>query len=129
MILADTDVLIDFLAGVQPVADEVAAYIADGKLQTTAVTSFELLSGAREGDRGNAIRELVRSLEVLPLDRAAAVRAAAVRRQLDRSRMAIGMGDSLIAGVALLHDAALFTRNTKHFSRIPELKLISSRRK
>lgn len=110
-------------------ADQIAAYIDDGKLLTTAVTAFELLSGAREGKSGDAVRELVQGLDILPLDGSAAVRAAAVRRQLERSGLSIGMGDSLIGGIAMLHDAALFTRNTKHFSRIPELKLISSGRK
>jgi tRNA(fMet)-specific endonuclease VapC len=126
MIVADTDVLIDYLAGVAPVAGKIAAYIEDETLQTTAITCFELLSEVRQGRRGDAVRELVRALNVLPLDRIAAECAATVRRQLDSSGLAIGMADSLIAGIALAHDAPLFTRNAKHFSRISELKLIRS---
>ena len=49
MIAADTDVLIDFLSGVEPVAAQIAGYVAADQLQTTAVTCFELLSGAGEG--------------------------------------------------------------------------------
>lgn len=41
MILADTDVLIDFLAGVQPAADSALAYIEADTLQTSAITCFE----------------------------------------------------------------------------------------
>jgi tRNA(fMet)-specific endonuclease VapC len=34
------------------------------------------------------------------------------------------MADSLIAGIALEHDLPLLTRNRKHFSRVPGLKLV-----
>lgn len=124
MIVADTDVLIDFLAGVQPATDQIAEYIAADQLQTTAVSSFELLSGAGENKRGHAVRQLLESLGVLPLDRAAAERAADVRRKLERAGRKIGMGDSLIAGIALAHDVPLLTRNRSHFERVENLELV-----
>jgi tRNA(fMet)-specific endonuclease VapC len=61
---------------------------------------------------------------VLPLDRAAAERAADVRRKLEQSGQAIGMGDSLIAGITLANNAQLFTRNKKHFERVGGLDLV-----
>ena len=124
MILADTDVLIDYLAGVQPVKDQIAGYAGAEWLQTTAVTCFELLSGAGENKRGDAVRRMLGTLAELPLDRAAAERAAEVRRKLDRTGQPIGMGDSLIAGIALTHNLPLLTRNRKHFERLAELKLV-----
>jgi predicted nucleic acid-binding protein len=69
VILADTDVLIDFLAGVQPVASRMAAYAAPGRLQTSAVNSFELLSGAGEGRRAEFVRQLLAAVPILPRDR------------------------------------------------------------
>jgi tRNA(fMet)-specific endonuclease VapC len=124
VILADTDVLIDFLLDITPVAGEIAAYAAADRLWTTAITCFELLCGAEESRRGDRVRRLVESINVLPLDRPAAQRAAEVRRSLDRSGRAIGMADSLIAGIALAHDLPLFTRNRSHFERVPGLELI-----
>jgi predicted nucleic acid-binding protein len=124
VILADSDVLIDFLAGVQPVKNQIAEYIRAERLQTTAVSCFELLSGAGENKRGHAVRQLLDGLHVLPLDRAAARRAAEVRRELDRRGEAIGMGDSLIAGIALAHGLPLFTRNRAHFERVENLELV-----
>lgn len=124
MILADTDVLIDYLAGVQPVENQVARAIAAERLWTTAISCFELLSGAEEGRRGEPVRRLVESLSVLPLDRAAAQRAAEVRRRLERAGQSLGMADSLIAGIALTHDLPLFTRNRQHFARVPRLSLV-----
>ena len=124
MILADTDVLIDFLVGVQPMKNQIAQYIKAERLQTTAVTCFELLSGADQSKRGHAVRQLLDALYVLPLDREAARHAAEVRRKLDRAGQTIGMGDSLIAGIALAHRRPLFTRNRAHFERIENLELV-----
>ena len=33
------------------------------------------------------------------------------------------MGDSLIAGIVLVHRGTLLTRNREHFERVPDLKL------
>ena len=35
------------------------------------------------------------------------------------------MADSLIAGIALVHNATLLTRNRKHFERVAGLRLVS----
>ena len=124
LILADTDVLIDYLAGTQPVADEKATYIQSDQLATSAVSCFELLVGAREGKRGDAVRRLVRRIPVVAVDRQAAVEAAQVRRQLAERGFTIGMADSLIAGTAIACDFPLVTRNRKHFERIENLRLL-----
>jgi predicted nucleic acid-binding protein len=124
LILADTDVLIDFLVGVQPVKNQIAQYIKAERLETTAITCFELLSGADQTKRGHAVRQLLDALNVLPLDREAARHAAEVRRKLDQAGQTIGMGDSLIAGIALAHSLPLFTRNRAHFERVEKLELV-----
>ncbi|MGO9649299.1 MAG: type II toxin-antitoxin system VapC family toxin [Terriglobales bacterium] len=124
MILADTDVLIDYLAGTHPVAERVKSYVESDSLQTTAVSCFELLSGAGENRRGDDVRRLIAAIPVLALDREAATQAAIVRQQLSRNGFSIGMGDSLIAGIALANDLPLLTRNRKHFEHIEGLSLI-----
>jgi tRNA(fMet)-specific endonuclease VapC len=128
MILADTDVLIDYLAGVSPVREQVARLISSEALQTTAISCFEILSGADEGKRRDAARALVALIASLPLDFAAAERAAGVRRALDRAGQSIGMADSLIAGIALTHSRTLFTRNRSHFERVAGLELLETQR-
>lgn len=124
MILADTDVLIDYLAGVQPMRDTLAGYAAAGRLQTSVINLFELLSGAKEGTRGDRVRRLVALIPIIVLDKNAAELAAQVRRDLEREGQAIGMGDSLIAGIALSRRLPLLTRNRKHFERVPHLSLV-----
>jgi len=124
LILADTDVLIDYLAGTQPIADEIAAHIRSDHLLTSAITCFELLSGAREGRRGDAVRSLVTAVPIVPLDREAATQAAEVRQALAKSGFDIGMADCLIAGIAIVNGLSLFTRNRKHYGGVAGLRLV-----
>jgi tRNA(fMet)-specific endonuclease VapC len=123
LIVGDTDVLIDFLAGREPAANRVAIELDTTTFGTTAVTRFELLAGARDRTAESLLRRLLDSLTTLPLDRESADRAAAVRRALEQRGQSIGMADSLIAGIVLAHDGILLTRNRKHFERVDALKL------
>ncbi len=50
-------------------------------------------------------------------------RFGVIRGELQRRGEAIGDPDLLIAATALDHDLTLLTRNRKHFTRIPNLKL------
>ncbi len=123
LLIADTDVLIDFLAGHNPVADRIAAHLEEGTLCTTVVTRFELMSGARTPTQERRIRQLLDALTTLPLDDAAADQAAHVRQAMERKGTSIGMGDSLIAGIVLYHRGNLLTRNRRHFEIVPGLSL------
>lgn len=123
MIVADTDVLIDFLADRGPAAERVAREIADGALATTVINRFELLSGARTDHQLRVVQALLDVLTVLPLDRAAADRAADVRRALEARGAPISMGDCLVAGIVLGRGGALLTGNRARFERIEGLEL------
>jgi predicted nucleic acid-binding protein len=124
LILADSDVLIDYLNGVQPIVRQVQEFIGSDGLHTSAINCFELLSGAAETERGKRTRALVESLPILPVDREAAAIAASIRRNLAQIGRSIGMADSLIAGVAQSNNIPLFTRNHKHFSQVEGLVLV-----
>ena len=123
MIVADTDVLIDYLGGHDPGADRVALELERGDLATTVVNRFELLSGVRNERQERAVRQLLGALTTLPLDTQASDEAAAIRRALERNGTPIGMGDSLIAGIVRARRGVLLTRNRRHFDRVEGLKL------
>jgi len=124
LIVADTDVLIDFLSGHEPVASRVAAALAEEGLATTVVSRFELLSGVRTPKQGRAVGRLLEALSTLALDSPAADRAARVRRDLEKASVSIGMADSLIAGIVLEHGGRLLTRNLRHLERVEGLPLV-----
>ena len=123
MMIADTDVLIDFLQGDLPASERIALDLDHGQLATTAITRFELLAGARTSRQQTIIGQLLAALPCLPLEAQSADRAAEVRRTLERQGLSIGMGDSLIAGIVLVHRGVLLTRNRRHFDRVPSLTL------
>jgi tRNA(fMet)-specific endonuclease VapC len=123
MMIADTDVLIDFLQGAQPASERIALELDHGQLATTAITRFELLAGARTSRQQTIVGQLLAALPCLPLEAQSADRAAEVRRTLERQGLSIGMGDSLIAGIVLAHRGVLLTRNRRHFDRVPSLAL------
>jgi predicted nucleic acid-binding protein len=125
MIVADSDVLIDALRGRDPSAARVVAALRDGSLATTAISAFELLSGARTSAELESIETLLAALPILPFDERAGRAAGARRRDLEKSGQTIGMGDYLIAGICLSRGAALLTRNRTHFARIQDLEIAS----
>lgn len=124
MIIADTDVLVDYLRG-GGAAARVRQELATGRLCTTSITAFELWAGASKPLEIATVDTLLSALSIVSLDASGARRAGEVRRELDRKGAAIGMADSLIAGICLQHDAILLTRNRKHYARVSRLKLSS----
>jgi predicted nucleic acid-binding protein len=123
MIIADTDVLIDFLSGKEPAAGRISAELEIGELRTTVLNRFELLSGIHSEKQKTVIYQLLEAVPTLLLDDAAVDRAAHVRLELEKNGLGIGMGDSLIAGIVLQNKGTLLTRNRKHFSRVKGLHL------
>lgn len=126
IVIVDTDVLIEFLRGNQPSVGQIAALAEAGRLRTTTISLFELLSGADEGKKGDPVRSLVNILDAFTLDRTASILASSIRRSLEVAGQSIGMADCLIAGICIAHDLPLLTRNRRHFSRIPNLKLFET---
>ena len=63
MIIADADVLIDYLDGRGPGAEAVFQAIRCDELQTTTINYFELLAGARRRQQ-ESILALLESIQV-----------------------------------------------------------------
>jgi predicted nucleic acid-binding protein len=122
MTIADTDVLIDYLAG-KGEADAVERLLRRGTLRTTVITRFELLSGARNAKQLGRLVQLLEAIPSLELDDAAADSASEIRRFLEGSGNSIRMADSLIAGIVTSNGCTLLTRNRRHFERVPGISL------
>jgi len=123
MIVADTDVLIDYLEGRQPAAQQVLRALRLDQLQTTTINHFELLAGARRRPQRESVLALLEAIPALHLDIDAARLAAEIHQQLERLGVTIGMGDSLIAGIVRARGGTLLTRNKRHFEQVPGLHL------
>lgn len=122
MIVADTDVLIDFMKG-KGAARSVASALERG-LATTVVSAFELWAGSiGSRRRETAVEKLLAALEVIPLDPASALEAAHLKTSLRSRGTTIGTADALIAGMCVSRGAVLLTRNKKDFTKVPGLTL------
>jgi len=123
MMVAHSDVLIEFLRGRSPWAGRMKLEIETGHLATTVISSFELLGGVNNAADQERVSRLLAGLTVLGVTPEASERAAVVRRALDEHGLGIAMADCLIAGICLVTGGVLLTRNQDHFSRVPDLKL------
>jgi tRNA(fMet)-specific endonuclease VapC len=124
MIVADSDVLIDFLRGHGDGARRVAQELASRSFATTSITAFEIRSGAHSAKQRKAVDTLLAAMTILPFRAEEAEIAADIRKDLDGRGQTIGMADFLIAAVCISNQAELLTRNVKHFERVKDLKLV-----
>ena len=125
IIIADTDVVIDFFSGAEPIASTIADLIQGDYLSLTSMSVFELYAGITGKKRLKQIDNLVSIIPVFPLEKKDAETAAKIYNDLKQAGNLIGNQDILIAGVCITHDLPLMTRNTAHFSRISRLRLFS----
>jgi tRNA(fMet)-specific endonuclease VapC len=100
MMSADSDVLIDYLRGRAPWAARIRLEIKAGRLGTTAINSFELLSGAKDNAEHEKVSRLRAALHIVDLTPAASEQAAAARRDLESHGQGIGMADCLVASIS-----------------------------
>ncbi len=130
MYCADTTFLIDILKQ-NPDAAALAHKIEGEYLITTAINSFELLSGAygelhRHPAAVDKAHELLEVFSVLPLTQEGIERAAQAMGELLRKGRPIEASDCLAIGISLSHGCKkIITRNKEHFARIPDIEVIT----
>ena len=125
-VVLDSDTLSELGRGNAAARERALAYLSNfGRLTITAVTVFERLRGYRLAlEQGKsfekqlqAFEALVRSCVVLPFDEAAASVAAEIWARISRKQQQ-GLGDILIASIAVSHGLPLVTRNRRDFEAI-----------
>jgi tRNA(fMet)-specific endonuclease VapC len=103
------------------------AKIDSQQICISVVTYAELLYGVKRSSSSKVNRPIVenyvRHLVIQPWDEMAADHYSTIRTLLESSGQPIGGMDTQIAAHALSLDAVLVTNNTRHFERVPGLKL------
>jgi predicted nucleic acid-binding protein len=112
--LVDTSVLIDVLRGEVAAAEVLRNERMVGPLHASEVTRLEVLAGMRPREEA-ATRALLAVLTWHPLDDRVAEVAGDLGRRWLPSNRGIDSADLAVAATAVLLDAALLTRNIKHF--------------
>ncbi len=128
--ILDTDVLIALALPRCPERVARALAAATAPLYTTAVNWGEIHHGLARLPSPKAERMRQRYLTlarprllILSFDRHCAEVYGQIRSQLERRGERLDDPDLMIASIALRHDLTLVTGNTRHFSRIPGLRL------
>ena len=125
MTLLDSNTLIYYLKGIEPVVSRLQA-ASPREVAIPSVVAYEVEYGTLKSGssrRRAAVGELLAGLAQVPLDHEAAREAARIRVELEARGLAIGPIDLLIAGTARNRGAVLVTNNTREFSRVKGLRL------
>ncbi|MEO8078333.1 MAG: type II toxin-antitoxin system VapC family toxin [Acidobacteriota bacterium] len=107
--LFDTNILIDYLNGIEAAQAELARY---PKRLICIVTWMEVLAGAHDDGEADVIHMFLRDFRIVEITRLVARDAVAIRRTR-RCRLP----DALIWASAQAESALLVTRNTKDFPK------------
>lgn len=125
MIIADSNVLIDFLR--HPTEEGFKMFIDEGVAVCGAVTA-ELLHGSRSDKEVRDIQELVSYLKYIDMARDDWEQLGFFLRKLRERGLAVPMADAIISYLAIKQDIEVWTRDG-HFAKIqaivPELRLFS----
>ena len=107
--LFDTNILIDYLAGVEGARDEFERHT---QRLVSVVTWMEVLAGARNAAEEEVIELFLRDFRVVELTRVVARGAVEIRRAHK-----IRLPDAIVWSSARTESALLVTRDTKNFPR------------
>lgn len=129
--ILDTCFLVDLLRGNNDAAWQKAVEL-DKKLETKAVspiTIMELWRGIKKSSHIDKetilIEHLLSSMIVLNFGEKEAKKAGELEAELIEQGEIFDLEDIMIAATAIVRNQELLTKNTKHFSRIKELKIKS----
>lgn len=130
MYLLDTDILSNLMKRSPSVPLMAKLASVPTHLQfTSSITLGELIYGAhRLHPQSTRLLDqiedkLMANLPVLPFDAAAAKRYGEVRAQLESRGTPLGDADLRIGAIALVRGLTVISANTRHFERIPGLKV------
>ncbi len=120
----DTDVLIDFLRGVEEAVSLVRNLRERTFICTTVINAFELYWGAYKLRRVDVIDKLLGRIGLLELGPNEARVAGEEIAYLESIGQPLDVRDVLIGTIAKVNGCALATGNIRHFKRIRGLGVI-----
>ena len=118
MLLADTDILIDFLRGNEKAIELVRENSENIFVSTITVT--ELYAGVRNEKERDELDSFLSLFQIISIDGEIAKTAGLLKRSYTKSHN-LGIADCLIAASAIANNAKLKTLNTKHFPMFKNL--------
>ena len=125
--IIDSDILIYFLKGRKEVVEQLTQ-IAPSNLYTTRINYTELIYGAYNSARVEEnlarVKPFLENFQILEFNKDASDIFAKTKAILKKKGEIIQDMDLMISSIALSHDYALVSNNSKHFKRIDGLDLV-----
>lgn len=127
----DTDILIDYLREPSEAVKLAMEEASKGEIMiyTTTINSFEVWLGAYLAPRPEEIiretEEFLSQLRIIDFSYEASVEAGRVMADLRRKGRVIEIRNLLIGSASKVNELPLVTRNTKHYTRITGLMLLT----
>ena len=117
----DSNILIDAMNGVV----DAVAFLEEQQetgVQISIVSAMELIAGCRDKTEMAELQRFFRRCTFLPITATVSQIAFQLMESFYLSHGLV-LPDALIAATAMEHDLTLYTRNTRHFRMIPQLKI------
>jgi tRNA(fMet)-specific endonuclease VapC len=132
MYLLDSDIIIDLLNNQEKIASLVKKIFQENNLTISIISWMEVYYGIKKSKNIkfktdkliSFIKDL--SIEILPVDKKVGEEFVDIKINLENKKNPLADFDLLIAASALVNKLILVTRNVKHFTRIKDLKTLSS---
>lgn len=103
----DTNILIDYLKGVEKARRELSRY---SRVLVSVITRIELLVGARDESEAGVIRDLLGSFDEVALTRTIAERAILIRKE-----HGMKIPDAIVYATAKESECLIVSRNSRDF--------------
>lgn len=128
MYLLDTDTMIYFLKGREPVVENFRAH-ANTPKALSVITYGELVYGCRKSERANEnlakVRRLAELYPIIDVTRAVMDSFGEIKASLSSGGVTVDDFDLLIGCTALTLDYAVVSNNTRHYEKIPGLRVVN----
>jgi predicted nucleic acid-binding protein len=118
-VLADTDVMVDFLRGHPKAVALILAH--SSQIILPSIVAAELYAGAKGDAELSTLDSLISLFRVIPVSREIARAGGLYRRDYAKSH-GVGLADAIVAATADAESADLKTLNTKHYPMFRGLK-------
>lgn len=120
-VVIDTSIFVEYLRSRNRPQTSLVNLPTNTVFYASAITVFELYSGATDAQKKLEIDTLLQEVLILPFNTATAQSAGLIYQDLRRKGKMIEVADILIAATALANGLPVKTLNIGHFQRISTL--------
>lgn len=124
-VLIDTSILVEFFRKRDKSKSIFWSIVDKFDCSISAVTLFEMYSGATDEQKMKELDIVLDWLTVLDFNSSCAKAASVIFKELRRKNRIIESRDLFIAGTAITLDIPVATINLKHFQYIPNIRLFA----